>query len=156
LSKNNLFVDHEASVLQSYERMLHGEFEVDTALSGKAALASIQEKGPYAVVVSDIRMPGMDGVQLLARLRQVAPNTVRMVLTGQADLGAAMAAVNEGHIFHFLSKPCEKSVLTHSIKEAIAHYRGRREKRVEAELPVLLYRSTSGREREPVPHSGYL
>ena len=70
LSKNNLFVDDEVSVLQSYERMLHGEFEVDTALSGKAALASIQEKGPYAVVVSDIRMPGI--VQLLARLRQVA------------------------------------------------------------------------------------
>lgn len=73
-----------------------------------------------------------------------------MVLTGQADLGAAMAAVNEGHIFHFLNKPCEKSVLTHSIKEAIAHYLGRREQRVEVELPVLLYRSTSGREGELV------
>ncbi len=77
-----LFVDDEPAVLDGCKRMLHREFEVNTAISGEQGLAEIQENGPYAVVVSDMRMPEMNGAQFLSRVRQTAPETVRMLLTG--------------------------------------------------------------------------
>ncbi len=118
-----LFVDDEPAVLDGLKRMLHREFEVDTAVSGEQGLAKIQEKGPYAIVVSDMRMPEMNGVQLLSRVRQTAPDTVRMLLTGHTDLNAAMDAVNEGNIFRFLTKPCEKDILSKAITAGLLQYR---------------------------------
>jgi response regulator RpfG family c-di-GMP phosphodiesterase len=95
---------------------------VDTAEGGEQGLASIQNSGPYAVVISDMRMPGMNGAQFLAQVRQKTPDTVRMLLTGYADLDAAMHAVNEGNIFRFLTKPCDKEVLTRAIDAGLAQY----------------------------------
>jgi len=117
-----LFVDDEPAVLDGYKRTLHHDFEVDTAEGGEQGLASIHDRGPYAVVVSDMRMPGMNGAQFLARARKKAPDTVRMLLTGYADLDAAMRAVNEGNIFRFLTKPCDKEVLTRAIDAGLAQY----------------------------------
>ena len=77
-----LFVDDEPPVLDGYKRMLHREFAVDTAVGGEQGLAAIHARGPYSVVISDMRMPGMNGAQFLARLRQTAPDTVRILLTG--------------------------------------------------------------------------
>jgi len=76
-----LFVDDEPSVLEGYKRMLHREFEVDTAVSGEQGLTLIRDRGPYSVVISDMRMPGMNGAQFLAQVRQRAPDTIRMLLT---------------------------------------------------------------------------
>jgi|SRR5271165_25798 len=118
-----LFVDDEPAVLDGFKRMLHREFSVETAVGGEPALAMIREQGPYAVVVSDMRMPGMDGVQFLTRVRQDVPDTVRMILTGYADMKAAMDAVNEGNIFRFLTKPCEKEVLGKALTTALVQYR---------------------------------
>jgi CheY-like chemotaxis protein len=98
VSDKILFVDDEPDVLNGYKRILHREFQVDTAVGGEKALAAIQEHGPYAVVISDMRMPEMNGAQFLARVRGTAPDTVRMLLTGYTDLDAAMQAVNEGNI----------------------------------------------------------
>lgn len=123
MSEKLLFVDDEPAVLEGYKRMLHREFEVDAAVGGEKGLAVIAEHGPYAVVVSDMRMPGMDGVQFLAKVRQTAPETVRMVLTGHSDINAAMDAVNEGYIFRFLTKPCDKTVLAKAITTALVQYR---------------------------------
>jgi response regulator RpfG family c-di-GMP phosphodiesterase len=117
-----LFVDDEPAVLDGYKRTLHRDFEVDTAEGGEQGLASIQNSGPYAVVISDMRMPGMNGAQFLAQVRQKTPDTVRMLLTGYADLDAAMHAVNEGNIFRFLTKPCDKEVLTRAIDAGLAQY----------------------------------
>src|SRR5579859_935172 len=100
-----LFVDDEASVLDGYKRLLHSEFQVDTAVGGEQALNLVRTMGPFAVVISDMRMPVMNGAQFLAQLKQIAPDTVRMLLTGFTDLNAAMEAVNEGNIFRFLTKP---------------------------------------------------
>ena len=122
MSDKILFVDDEPPVLDGYKRTLHREFEVDTAVGGELGLASIDERGPYAVVISDMRMPGMNGAQFLARVRQKAPETVRMLLTGYTDLDAAMHAVNEGNIFRFLTKPCEKEVLTQAIAAGLLQY----------------------------------
>jgi response regulator RpfG family c-di-GMP phosphodiesterase len=118
-----LFVDDELAVLNGYERLLHREFEVSIALGGEQGLASIRSNGPYAVVISDMRMPGMNGAQFLSQVRQNAPDTVRMLLTGYADLNAAMDAVNEGNIFRFLTKPCEKELLVKAMTTGVGQYR---------------------------------
>jgi FixJ family two-component response regulator len=110
-----LFVDDEPSILDGYRRMLHKDFKLDTAVGGEDGLKLIKETGPYAVVVSDMRMPGMSGAEFLAQVRKMAPETVRMLLTGFASIDAAIEAVNEGNIFRFLTKPCEKEVLVHAI-----------------------------------------
>ena len=118
-----LFVDDEPAVLDGYKRILQREFDISTAAGGEQALAAIRENGPYSVVISDMRMPGMSGAQFLARVRQTAPDTIRMLLTGHADLNAAMEAVNEGNIFRFLTKPCEKEVLGKAITTGLVQYR---------------------------------
>jgi response regulator RpfG family c-di-GMP phosphodiesterase len=86
-------------------------------------LASIQLFGPYAIVISDLRMPGMDGASFLAQVHQMAPNTVTMLLTGFRDLDAAIVALNEGHIFRYLKKPCKKEELVRVLHAGLAQYR---------------------------------
>ena len=81
-----LFVDDEPQVLEGYKRILHGDFQLTAAASGEDAIAEIDNNGPYAVVVSDMQMPAMNGIQLLARIREITPQTVRVVLTGHADI----------------------------------------------------------------------
>ena len=108
MAEQILFVDDEKSVLDGIERLLHGEFSINKAQDAIQGLASIQLFGPYAIVVSDMRMPGMDGVSFLERVHQMAPNTVTMLLTGQRDLDVAIDAVNKGHIFRYMKKPCKK------------------------------------------------
>ncbi|MGO8794580.1 MAG: response regulator [Candidatus Sulfotelmatobacter sp.] len=118
-----LFVDDEPTFLKGYQLMLRQDFGVDTAVGGEEGLAAIREHGPYAVVVSDMRMPGMNGVQFLTRVRQTAPDTTRMILTAHADINEAMDAVNEGNIFRFLTKPCEREVLAKAITSGLVQYR---------------------------------
>ncbi|HEY6183708.1 MAG TPA: HD domain-containing phosphohydrolase [Terriglobales bacterium] len=118
-----LFVDDEPAVLDGYKRTLYREFEIDTAIGGEQGLEALGSRGPYAVVVSDMRMPGMNGVQFLSRVRQESPNTVRMILSGQSDMEATIAAVNEGNIFRFLTKPCEKDVLGKAVTTGLIQYR---------------------------------
>ncbi len=118
-----LFVDDEPSVLEGYKRILYKDFTVDTAVGGEAGLDSLIKLSPYAVVVSDMQMPGMNGAQFLAQVRQRSPDTVRMLLTGHADLDAAMDAVNQGNIFRFLTKPCDKEVLVKAISAGMVQYR---------------------------------
>jgi ActR/RegA family two-component response regulator len=104
----------------------------------------LRNLGPFAIVISDMQMPGMNGAQFLKRVRQLAPNTIRLLLTGHVDLSGAVAAVNEGGIFRLLMKPCDDSVLMEAISAALACYHQRKEERVRIELPVHLCRSTSG------------
>lgn len=118
-----LFVDDEPAVLDGYKRTLYREFEVVTAVGGEKGLEVIAGSGPYAVVVSDMRMPGMNGVQFLSRVRQESPDTVRMILTGQADMDTAISAVNDGNVFRFLTKPCDKDTLGKSITTGLIQYR---------------------------------
>jgi len=94
-----LLVDDEDAVLMGYQRMFRDEFQIDTAPGGAAALAALEATGPYAVVVTDMRMPAMDGSQLLRKLKLLAPDTIRIMLTGDADVRSAVSAVNEGSIF---------------------------------------------------------
>ena len=117
-----LFVDDEPAVLEGYKRILYPEFQVDIVDGAASAFTAIEENGPYAVVISDMRMPVMNGAEFLSKLRQKKPETVRMLLTGYTDIGAAIDAINKGNIFRFLTKPCEPEVLTRAITDGIKQY----------------------------------
>lgn len=118
-----LLVDDERNILDAYRRSLNHEFTIETATSGQEALALVTEKGPYAVVISDMQMPGMDGVQLLSRIKTISPDTIRVMLTGLTDRDTAIEAINGGNIFRFLSKPCNKEVMARAITAALVQYR---------------------------------
>ncbi len=117
-----LLVDDDPMLLAGLKRQLRREFHVATASGAQEALALIGESGPYSVVVSDFRMPGMNGIELLSRVKDLNPDTVRMMLTGSTDLSTAVQAVNEGNIFQFHLKPCPSDTLARAIHEGIAKY----------------------------------
>ncbi|HZP30460.1 MAG TPA: HD domain-containing phosphohydrolase, partial [Acidimicrobiia bacterium] len=100
---------------------LRHHFDVTTALGGHEGLAAIRE-GTYAAVLSDLRMPDMDGITFLNRVGEVAPDTVRLLLTGNAELDSAIDAVNRGGLFRFLTKPVDFDVLKTSLEGAVEQY----------------------------------
>lgn len=118
-----LCVDDEPNVLEGLVRTLRRHFQVTTAVGAEAGLKAFQERTSFPIVVSDLRMPGMDGVAFLSRIRRTSPETVRVLLTGQADLPSAIGAVNEGSIFRFLSKPCPPDTLLRAMLAAEAQHR---------------------------------
>ena len=118
-----LFVDDELRILQAFERQLRKRFSIRTAESAQEALKILEVDGPCAVIVSDMWMPGMDGIELLARVKNLYPDTVRIMLTGNADQETAIEAVNCGQIFRFLTKPIPPEALTNSLDLAIREYR---------------------------------
>lgn len=123
MAEKILFVDDEPAILDGYRRLLHRDFAVETAIGGALGLVALKEHGPFAIVVSDMRMPGMSGSQFLSEVRALAPESVRMLLTGYSDATAAIAAVNDGHILRFLTKPCSKDDLVSALKVGIAQYK---------------------------------
>ena len=118
-----LCVDDEPRVLEGIALSLRRRYDVVTASGGMAGLDILTKDPTVAVVLSDMRMPMMDGTAFLHRCRHVAPNVVRLLLTGQADLTAAIAAVNEGQVFRFLTKPCPPAVLLPVIEAAVEQHR---------------------------------
>jgi response regulator RpfG family c-di-GMP phosphodiesterase len=123
MNEKILCVDDEPNMLEAYRRTLRKRFELDVACGGEEALQAIAQRGPYAVLVADMRMPGMNGIELLAKVRQIAPLTVRMMLTGNADLQTAIDAVNQGHIFRFLSKPCAPEDFARALEAGLEQHR---------------------------------
>ncbi len=118
-----LCVDDEPHVLEGLAAILRRRFNVSTALGGEAALALAEREDPFVVVLSDARMPGIDGATLLKRFRQQSPDTVRLLLTGSTELHSAVSVVNEGQIFRFLTKPCPAEHLVLAIDDAVEHHR---------------------------------
>jgi len=123
MSDKILFVDDDAHILQAFQRTLRRKFNLETALGPEEGLRCVREKGPFAVVVSDMRMPNMSGVEFLRQVREINPDTVRMILTGNADQQTAIDAVNEGYIFRFLTKPCPAEVLARALEAGLEQYR---------------------------------
>ncbi len=118
-----LFVDDEENLLSGFKRQFHKQFQVDTQLGGEAALQSLTTNGPYTIIVSDLRMPGMDGIQFLQKAREIAPDSVRIMLTGNSDVQTAIEAVNEGNIFRFLTKPCPPETLEQALNASVEQHR---------------------------------
>ncbi len=118
-----LMVDDEPHILEAHRRSLRHRFEIVTATDAASALRILQQDGPFAAVVADLRMPDIDGITLLHRAREAAPDTIRVLFTGQPDLQNAIAAVNEGAVFRFLTKPCPPEVLHKALEAAAEQYR---------------------------------
>jgi response regulator RpfG family c-di-GMP phosphodiesterase len=116
-----LFVDDDVRVVSALQRSLYRDYRIEIAARPEDALDAIAQTD-YAVVISDLKMPGMNGIELLTTVKEVAPNTVRVLLTGQADLDAAIAAVNDGNIFRFLTKPCPQELLKKAIDAALEQH----------------------------------
>lgn len=123
MTEKILCVDDEPNVLNAYQRALRKEFQIETAVGGAPGLAAIDSQGPYAVIVTDMQMPGMDGIQFLAQVKEKSPDSIRIMLTGNADQHTAIEAVNEGNIFRFLTKPCPPEVLAKTLKAGLQQYR---------------------------------
>lgn len=117
-----LFVDDDPNVLAAMQRNLRKRYSFDVAAGGNEALEIIKTRGPYAVIVADMSMPVMNGVELLEAVLVASPDTVRIMLTGNADQHTAAEAVNRGNVFRFLNKPCSPEALAASIETALKQY----------------------------------
>jgi CheY-like chemotaxis protein len=123
LGKRILCVDDEPRVLEGIRRTLGMDFDVITAEGGAQALALLIRRERFALTISDMRMPGMDGAAYLERAAQLAPDMVRILLTGQSDMQAATRAINYGRIFRFLTKPCDADALRRAVDDAMDQHR---------------------------------
>ena len=117
-----LFVDDEPSVLAAMQRSFHQKFDIHVAESGEKGLLCIENNGPFPVVVSDFQMPESDGITFLTQVNKISPDSIRMILTGYAQLETSIRAVNEGNIFRFLSKPCPINILEKAILDGLHQY----------------------------------
>jgi FixJ family two-component response regulator len=117
-----LFVDDEPNVLAGMQLNLRREFDVLVANNGEEALTILAATPDLAVLVCDMRMPRMNGAAVLMRACEIAPSVTRILLTGQSDISLAISAVNDGQIFRFLTKPCEREVLVTSLRAAVRQH----------------------------------
>ncbi|ADU63690.1 MAG: response regulator [Pseudodesulfovibrio sp.] len=117
-----LFVDDEQNILDTYRVSLRRRFTVDTAPGPAEGLEKFRTSGPYGVVVSDLKMPGMDGIKFLKKVQELSPDTVRVMLTGHADVNAAISAVNDGAVFRFLTKPSSMEEMIRTLEVAMGQY----------------------------------
>ncbi|MDD2850740.1 MAG: response regulator [Desulfuromonadaceae bacterium] len=118
-----LLVDDEENILRALQRLLMDEnFDVETAASGEAALAKLRTLHNVGLIVSDQRMPGMNGAEFLGYSREIAPDAVRILLTGYSDISATIDAINKGGASRYLSKPWNDDELVQAIRDAVRQY----------------------------------
>ena len=113
-----LFVDDEKRVLNAMRGLFRRDYELFLANSGSDAI-SIIDDNDIDVIVADQRMPGMTGIEVLAKIKKRSPRTVRILLTGYADPAAIQGSINEGEVFRFLSKPCPPNLLRETLGLAV-------------------------------------
>ena len=121
-TKNILLVDDEKRLLSALRRRLSADFNIVTAASALRALEIIEEDANIAVIVADMQMPEMNGIELLKAVQQKAPAIRRLMLTGNADLETAMAAINDGKVMRFLRKPCDTEELKKALSQALSEH----------------------------------
>ncbi len=126
-----LFVDDDPNLLAAFRRNFRKQFVIETATGGDEALRLLTASGPFEVIVADMNMPGMSGIELLEEVRKRSPETVPLMLTGNADQRTAVESVNRAQVFRFLNKPCPPEVLVPAIEAAFQQYEL---KRIEREL----------------------
>lgn len=123
MSERILCIDDDPNILAAYQRQLRKRFEIDVAESAREGLRLLNEQGPYAVIVTDLSMPGMSGIEFLARARDLSPGSVRMMLTGNATEQNAIEAVNSVNVFRFLSKPCLPEAFARALEAGLEQHR---------------------------------
>ena len=121
---NVLCVDDEPNVLRALERLfLDNDYNILAATSGAEGLDILKKTSPVQLVMSDYRMPEMNGVTFLKEVSLLWPDTVRIVLSGYADTGSIISAINEGHIYKFIPKPWNDDELIVTVSTALERYR---------------------------------
>lgn len=123
MNERILCVDDDVNILEGYRRQLRKEFSLEIAVGSTEGLQVLTTQGPFSVVVSDLQMPGMNGIQFLSKVRELSPDTTRLLLTGKADLQSAIDAINQGQIFRFLTKPCSSDQLADALTAGVSQYR---------------------------------
>lgn len=122
MERKLLLVDDEENILRSLNRLLRRDgYVIHTAVGGQAGLEYLKEND-VGVIISDQRMPEMSGVEFLSQVKELYPETVRIVLSGYTDLNSVTDAINEGAIYKFLTKPWEDDLLRKNIQDAFKHY----------------------------------
>ena len=118
-----LFVDDDDNILASVHRHFHKRYKLDVASGGPQALRAMEEHGPYAVVVADMAMPGMNGIEFLQQAMALAPDTVRIMFTGHPGPLTLLEAINSGQVFRFVTKPCPPEELSRVVDAGLQQYR---------------------------------
>lgn len=132
-----LFVDDDENILSAFRRQYQDVFNLVTASSPREALQLLSASSHFKVMVTDFQMPVMTGVELCRRVESFAPDLVRIILTGDADVSSALQAVNDGHVFRYLLKPCETATFVRCVREALAYAASRRSERALLEGTVI-------------------
>jgi len=117
-----LVVDDEEAILETMAFTFEDEYEVFTSTDARRALDVLDKHAPFHVVLTDQRMPNMSGVEFLTAVWERYPNTVRMILTGFTDMDAIIQAINDGHVYAYVTKPWEPDQLKLLMKQAVEHY----------------------------------
>lgn len=123
MSDKILFVDDDAIALEGFKVVMGRMFDATYAREPEQALGIVDADGPFAVIVADLKMPGLNGVQFFSRVRERHPETIRIMLTGVRDMDAAMSAINDGEVYRFYIKPCKPELLRAAVRSGIAKYR---------------------------------
>jgi CheY-like chemotaxis protein len=118
-----LVVDDEEAILETMSFTFEDEYEVHTSTDARRALDLLDARGPFAAVLTDQRMPEMSGVEFVTEVWKRHPTTVRMILTGFSDMDAIIQAVNDGHVYAYISKPWEPDHLKQVMKQAVDHHK---------------------------------
>jgi putative two-component system response regulator len=129
-----LIVDDDPLILSSFRRSLKGRFDITTAAGAREALELVRRQPEFAVVISDLKMPGMGGIELLTQMEKISPETIRIILTGHTRLEYALEAINSGHVYTFLTKPTATDDLLQVIQNGLEQ---RSLRRSNAELYAL-------------------
>ena len=118
-----LFVDDDDNILAAAHRNYRKRYQLDTASGGAQALRAMEEHGPYAVVVADMAMPGMNGIEFLKKAQVLAPDTIRIMFTGHPGPITLLAAINSGQVFRFIPKPCPPEELAKAVDAGLEQFR---------------------------------
>lgn len=122
MNKKVLFVDDDANLLAGFQRQLRKNFSIETALTPEQGLTALESGDVFGVVVADMGMPGMTGIEFLQQVKERTPRVVRIMLTGHADIETAIQAFNEGSIFRFLTKPCDIATLSGALEAGLQQH----------------------------------
>jgi two-component system probable response regulator PhcQ len=122
MEHNVVIVDDEDHVLNALKRLLHGEnYSLSTTMDPSAVIDAVKQ-GSVSLIISDYDMPEMNGIELLTLAKKISPETIRIILTGKADMAATVRAINEGEVFRFITKPWDDEDLKITIRHALMQH----------------------------------
>ena len=122
MNEKVLFVDDDESLLDSVHRNFKKRYDLELATSGAQALKAMEANGPYAVVVADMAMPGMNGIEFLKKAQVLAPDTIRIMFTGHPGPVTLLESINSGQVFRFIAKPCDTDEISRVVDAGIRQY----------------------------------